>query len=1281
MDEDLTGERFLQVFFRPGNEFSESELDHVRTGAWPVRSQGIWWGGRPEDVTLRTPEYFDVTLIQHYPREGDLGRRTGIAELELTWDIGSPALLTHMFNTMAVNNVLDIYYEFQWSLNPYDVYPDRFMIIRTRLTPDPSTTPGGIFVEYFLMEEMPDGTLREINPLNGIRLLEAAPRLINSPLFGFMAQIRIEIDTYHLMRHPMGGFDLGPPIGLNFPSIYFMNVRPIRVMNNTDFQTPSSQYSSFTLSEFEDPEVPPPQNLRVVPDSERPNLPEFVPNAVTIAAFDVTWDVPLARMQDYLMRSYGLLRRGGRRFGDFELEMTLYISQNEQLMVQVLGYDTNFPEDPEVQRAERHDARLEEAIMVVDGGGAMGGVLDFAGAERDRLRDGGIVAVRNLRIPASEWARVYGNEDLTTPPAILVWEGDTMYGVEFSLEGLDKNQHYYVYVDFVVTQRPTFPIYIGFGTPGVQSVHPFSIMETSLISNMVGVTIPTDPVPPDGIDVDPPAPDLRVDAESIGLNTATIYWDRIEPIPVPPGYTESLEYQVIRIRDNQMHDDEAERTRLLNSRIPIAQVWAALAHHEHITSFETIPGVAGGEPANAMALRGLQGRPDAPNMDLISIEHTDPPGMDPLRVRDDSLASNNLYFYYARTVRVVRNAAGVEVARRYSVWSNVSVTTTIAGAPRNLRIEHGPDRDFDRSSQIMFSFEAPIGAHPNSLAFLGTEFMFEYSIRKDQEDWQTPVEMGNAYLRTHSRAVPPDPEDDVEWTWFLYFITDGLEHGTYYSIRVRLIELCPTTGARLSYSIWSNIATWMTEICDCCWRADDRERNWLDYLRRRLEELLRRPYWTIRQDMGGHQVIFRPDMYNNLLQTSVGGQIHLPFENARQSTFYIPMENFRQTWYAEQGFLLVNDDGNMQISIPARGIDIRENDVVIDVAAYIRRNNDFNDSVIRLNVDWSHPLLVQNEEPITPVADVRMDIIAIRPEIARWSNNLLSQMEELIEDIMTDPRILEALSEAIREVEAPSEDISRYMVRVVQDAERQMHRLVQENMTTLTRNSRAANVPRLDRSMSVSTRFDVDSGALEGYQSLAGNLWTNMPTMQVGDGQGFFTNQLASFVFTGRIIHIPYLDTVVGGPQARGVIGRHGLDDFFGRGNIDINAHATRSMLVDSLARMSGAPRGSNSVQWLRAEGVDVSAAGMQNPITNQSALNLLMLVYENRTGTRIDSLQIRNMNVINNMQGLDPHYRAAVAAAVELNLVDGTTLQPNSILSIGELLEMLAVMDSLLGL
>jgi hypothetical protein len=89
----------------------------------------------------------------------------------------------------------------------------------------------------------------------------------------------------------------------------------------------------------------------------------------------------------------------------------------------------------------------------------------------------------------------------------------------------------------------------------------------------------------------------------------------------------------------------------------------------------------------------------------------------------------------------------------------------------------------------------------------------------------------------------------------------------------------------------------------------------------------------------------------------------------------------------------------------------------------------------------------------------------------------------------------------------------------------------------------------------------------------------------------------------------------------------------------------------------------------------------MNNPITNQSALHLIMLVYESQTGTSADSLRITNFAVVNSLPNLDPRYRASVAAAIELGLIDGRTLEPNAQLSVGALLEILAALDRRIGL
>jgi|GEM_PF-6976256 len=48
--------RFVHIFFRPGDYFSEADLNFVRQGIWPIRSQAIWFRGHPDDMIEMLPE-------------------------------------------------------------------------------------------------------------------------------------------------------------------------------------------------------------------------------------------------------------------------------------------------------------------------------------------------------------------------------------------------------------------------------------------------------------------------------------------------------------------------------------------------------------------------------------------------------------------------------------------------------------------------------------------------------------------------------------------------------------------------------------------------------------------------------------------------------------------------------------------------------------------------------------------------------------------------------------------------------------------------------------------------------------------------------------------------------------------------------------------------------------------------------------------------------------------------------------------------------------------------
>ena len=1325
----FAAERYLQVFFRPGpSGFSDAELALVRNRRWPIRSQGVWYRGDENQISLRTSELFRVTLdpvIGHIPLEGDLERNRGIATLTLDWSIADAALLNHFFlnHIPPGQNHLDIYYEFHWSANPYlweqgegGDYPEKFVEIRTRITTGAGLAAPGIAnigVQHSIVNRDDAGNVigygNELLPDSAIRLTTHPALLGWTPQYDYFATIQLEVDTYHLMARPVI-----PPVGLNFPNIYFLNVRPVQVGSNRNFVTTPSQYDGFTLSDFEDYDVPPPQNLVAFNEMSLNAL--IPPDAEDRVSFDLSWDIHLAQIREYLRMTYGLL------FGDnnrFYLDMNLYISENEELMRgefvttnQVAEENRNLRVDQGVggnlptglpytlQKRDRHIQRMdivERTGTTIDGSDLededfifFSPIRQHTEVEdvREYLRDGGVVAVTGIRPTASTSTAVEWNRMLS--PEVNDEDLDILT-MSFTLDGLDRNQQYFVYAAFTITQVPVPAISIGTTPPavtppeggiGVAPAQPVvrQIVDSSLLSNLVGITVPDDRDVPDGLDRDPMAPDLGV--EHVGINYAIIYWDRIRDLPLREGYTEYLEYQVIRIRDNQMSSDPEELTVLLNNRAVFPDVWTALSSHVDIIGFQTVgatDGIATATPG-AVQLTALDGRPTAPRIpELIGVIQSEPVyGMCPIRLLDQSLVSNTLYFYYVRTIRTVRGPSG-EITT-HSVWSHVSVTTGISGAPRNLRVELGNPEitiEYNAESEVVISFEAPVLFNMAALAeSLGRDFIFEYQIRVDDEEWQDPRPIRSSFLLQSGNVAAGTEEG---WTWFLYHITSGIEHGRMHTVRVRMVEL--DNGTRISESMWSNEANWIADGDPDEDEYDRREDDWRDYLRRRLEELLRNPYWVIRADAGAFQVIYRVGMFNQVLMEAVGGQIHLPFEDARQSTHYFPAGVFAEAWEQEMSFVLTNPYGNMQVMVPARAIDLHNNNVVVDVARSIR-HNEFQDYLVRFNVNWNNPPYIQGEDTLTFVADWSAELVSVRYNIVQWERRLVDSLIDRVEEIAEDEETINFIREAVRN-ETPAEDISREMVRIVEIAARDaLARVVRDNKRDLTARSRTSNVPRLDRSIVISVMAGMDPlAAIEAWQSPGGNLWSNVPTLDVNDSQGFFTTLPGIFVFTGRVVTIQGIEQVTGGPVATGVVARHGLDDFFGRDQMNVHAVATRSQLVNSVARMMGAPRGTDAVPWLRANGVTVTAAGMNNPISNQSALHLIMLVYEAQTGTRMDSLQITNFNVINNLPGLQNHYRTAVAAAVQLGIIDAANLQPTGQMTVGTMLEVLAQLDRLIGL
>jgi len=1245
--------RKIQIAFRPFDRFSSTTWQTVTQEG--VYSQILVYQPIPPEGEVRTPLFFNILEYRHIPQ--DLTRQSGIVEMLLAWDMGERTVIDTLFEEHNTGGQFWIDYDLQWTISPenYDEFPDNVLLtLRTHITRDAENNkhvrfelinaPPGVY----LPEEMTESRQLEVWDFEGTQR--------------YRPTMWLEVDT---RRDPLRDPEFIPePVPPHFyfffPHIYFMNIRPTHradVNGTHNLGTVGgSNYDTFTLSDFDHLEVPPPQNFRVIPGSET-TLSTALGDPVDRVSFDVEWTIPGQQIMNYLLYSYGLQDPNPR------LSMTLFISENEPSMV-------NLIEDHSIELSHRGldaaNPAFQGGLPSTDGARAMvfgrhgtprvvaeaeppdqdhfGSIpvqtFDFLemqanGASlREALRRGYTVAIQGITLTPAQWLQVQNGESIT---------------VAFTLDGLDKNQQYFMLADIIIEQR------------GVDfKDDPVFVREASRFSNLIGATTQGDREVPDGTDQVPPAPD-PINVDDITFNSARTWWNRIPAIlDLPEGYTEHLEYEVIRIRGDQMDREH------MTNRVTFGQVWSNLSE-EHDADDKV--GLRTEESLTEQAMLRMWGgnwNTAAPE-NRFAFDAT----LENINITSLDLESNEIYFYYVRTVRIIRihNADGTvtELPHIYSVWNHVNVTTAIVDAPFNLRVESWtrlqPETEIDRMTQVIVSFEAHI-LYETLGNMINNNLFVEFQLRMDDGEWiEPPVRESADFLRKMMTRSPNDPDD----SWFLYLIS-GLEPGAYYSLRVRFVD---RDG---NISMWSNIAYFITDRDPHADDVDNLVRDWLDYLRDRLEEMVRNPQWTMRQDPNAFHTLFRSSVFNETLRQSTGGHIALPLENSWQTTYFFPIEAFQMAWDNEMTFHLINPNGNIEVIIPARAIDLEHNLVVAE-ANRGKRYGVFEDYMVRLEINWGTAQNINGGPALTPTADIRAGLQPVSEDMRMWELELIEILGELIEDIITDREIVDFITDAVRQG-TPGEYISRYVIQAIEHGRQKF--IQEKNFYFRDIHYRAAlPIVAFDAGIMIRTLSLQDAAAITAHQ-YQGNRWSALLTHLMGTGHGINTTVAGTFVFTGRIVVVAGIENVEGGPAARAVMARHGLDDFFGRNAIDTASNATRNQLINSAARIMGAPREVDPQAWLRANNVQIPVGAGTAPISTQEGLHFIMLVYQAQTNTRIETIRISNPGLVSTLN-LHPNFRTSVAAAMELNFV--TNIQPNAPLTVGQLLEILAKLDSLVSL
>jgi len=221
---------------------------------------------------------------------------------------------------------------------------------------------------------------------------------------------------------------------------------------------------------------------------------------------------------------------------------------------------------------------------------------------------------------------------------------------------------------------------------------------------------------------------------------------------------------------------------------------------------------------------------------------------------------------------------------------------------------------------------------------------------------------------------------------------------------------------------------------------------------------------------------------------------------------------------------------------------------------------------------------------------------------------------------------------------------------------------------------------KLDGNIIIAYPVD-NTKTFSGYKQVGGD-WNVRTTSDFLGKKAIYTTETGKYIFAGRVINIPGIGNIDNGSIVTQIISKFGLDDFLGKDSaLNFKENLTKNMAVGCTARVSGAARNDDPSAYLSKKGVNISSRNMQGNISSQEAVYLIMMAYQIRTNTKIETITVRNYSLTSNITGISPAYKKSVQAAFETGIYNDSNMNPSGSMTVNDFMQMLVNLSNKVNL
>lgn len=1031
-----------------------------------------------------------------------------------------------------------------------------------------------------------------------------------------------------------------PPIYFEYPNIYFLTATAEKLDRDGDgiYEEElmgDSNFDSITLNDISNEEVPPPQNIEI--------------SNVTEKSFDIDWEISGDSVREYLLSRFttSQLQDISKNIGstggvnNLDAYYNIYIGTDETYLNNKFSsyslpdsIDDSTP--TRIGKSYYIDASsLQEPYKLFvsdyeytnEDGSTTSYSADKNSSGDDpieTLRDSkGVVMVGHYPIYNSELST--GNYNTDTYTALQqIYDSKVNLEDNLSIYGLDKNKKYYVYADLVIEKAES---------------DSERYVESSKMSPLIGTTTSTDPNKPDDKDKVPPSPVLEVIDSTI--DSAQLHWDPVI-VKDEDGVESTIEYDIIRLQDVQIED------KYLTTKDTFTYTWDNYL------------------PSNVIDKMGYHTNIKSSSNNILEYDedsnqfvNTDQAELDPagIYLDDTGLAPNSVYFYYVRSVRVIEEEDGSQ-SKSYSNWSRVSATTENIKKPINLTINTAYP-DYDAETQMVLNFDGPIV----DVNKIGEYYDFYYCIKEDGGKWSDPILMNASALRSGVTAIYE------EYTNFNYVVS-GLDPGTTYTFKVKMVD--KKTGAS---SLYSNEAKAKTDHDQTDYDNNDEINDWKEYILDKLKDMMNENYWIVDDSSSKRDVVYRQEKFPGIISGTTDSFVTLiPAEGYTTNNYYIPAESYQLLNSKNMGLKVVYKDTEFYMSPKALTTSL--NSAMSDVNA-----ENIDDFYIRLSVSGTTGNAINGESALSEAMTFNITTTGFEVPIEKFEsdsyNTLISMLSdsEYTEDLLDDVRDYVESGKTDLEIQKL---VLTQIPNIEKDLIEEINNMFEDNLSGGRYNNYLQNV---DGQVSISLK-NVSSDTIANAYNSANGTWTLQNVMNYGSKRTITTSNLGTFEFTNATVNLPGLDGLPYGDNVGDLFVKYGLSEYLGGGDsFSLSSPLTGYMVMGSTARMMGMNELGDPVQFLKSQGVNASERISRSVINSGDMIYYLMSLYENKTNTDIDTVNITNYYATSQMTGLSDSNKKSIQVATQIGLVTDSTFNATYPMTIKDFLFYVNRLDGIVGL